>query len=165
MVPGGKFTAHDLSETVRIARTVDAEAVSMIGVLEHLPDPRGVLAAIRTNPKVRYLYLSVPLFCPAVFFEMAFPHVWPRHLSTAHTHIYTEQSLVWAREEFGFDLIGEWWFGGDVMDLFRSVTVSIPEPMRDRWREMFAPAIDGMQSQLDVRHMASEVHQVLRVRP
>jgi SAM-dependent methyltransferase len=162
MVQSGKFTRHHLNDTVNIARAVDAETISMIGVLEHIPDARGVLSAVRDNPKVRYLYLSVPLFSPSVFFEAAFPNVMARHLSTSHTHIYTEQSLAWMGKEFGFELIGEWWFGGDVMDLFRSVYVSLPETLRDRWRETFGPVIDDLQFQIDVRHMASEVHQVLR---
>ena len=66
------------------------------------------------------------------------------------------------RKEFGFDLDSEWWFGTDLPDMYRSILVSLPESLRERWTNTFAPSIDAMQLALDQRHQSSEVHQLLR---
>ena len=119
------------------------------------------------NSNVRYLYISVPLFSPSVFFEMAFPGVFQRHLSGGHTHLFTERSIAWMCGEFGMTRVAEWWFGADMMDLFRAISVELcggeGSGQSDAlWREMFAPAIDDLQLALDKRRLASEVHMLLR---
>jgi hypothetical protein len=148
------------------AATLDCDVVSMIGVLEHVQQPRQLLAALRANPRVRHLFISVPLFSPCVFLEMAFPKVFPRHLSGGHTHLYTERSLDWTCAEFGLSRAAEWWFGTDMVDLFRAVTVELERgnAVTDRpglWAGMFGPAIDDVQLALDQRKLASEVHMLL----
>jgi hypothetical protein len=142
----------------------------MIGVLEHVQDPRGVLSALRENRKVRYLFVSLPLFSPCVFFEMAFPGVFQRQLSAGHTHLYTRTSLEWTWREFGLEPVAEWWFGTDMVDLFRAVSVELDRKtafagISNMWRDLFAPAIDDLQMALDRRKLASEVHVVLRRSP
>ncbi|HUZ75192.1 MAG TPA: methyltransferase domain-containing protein [Stellaceae bacterium] len=158
---------HDLAATIDVAATVAADAVSMIGVLEHVPRPREVLGALKANPRVRYLFVSVPLFSPCVFFEMAFPGVFHRQLSGAHTHLFTERSLDWTAREFGMERVAEWWFGTDIFDLLRAVGVALErrdevKRMASTWNELFAPAVDDLQLALDRRKLASEVHLLLR---
>lgn len=167
MVGAGAVLRQDLDDVAPLARTIDADVVSMIGVLEHVREPREVLKALKTNAQVRYLYISVPLFSPCVFFEMAFPGVFQRQLSAAHTHLYTESSLDWTCREFGMTRVAEWWFGTDMVDLFRSVSVELERSsdlkgISDHWACMFAPAIDDLQLALDRRKLASEVHMLLR---
>lgn len=125
MVPGVRVRRHELDEATELAATLEADVVSMIGVLEHVRRPRELLAALKRNRNVRYVYLSVPLFSPCVFFEMAFDDVMPRQLSGGHTHLYTDSSLDWTCREFGFERVGEWWFGTDMVDLYRSVSVRL----------------------------------------
>ena len=168
MVPGGRVRRHALEEVASLAAGLEAEVVSMIGVLEHLQRPRDMLAALRDNRSVRYLYLSLPLLSPCVFVEMAFADVMPRQLTGGHTHLYTDSSIDWTCREFGFRRVAEWWFGTDMVDLYRSIWVRLAKSqgtgaMQEAWTEMFAPALDAMQLELDRRRLASEVHLLLAV--
>ena len=144
--------------------------MSMIGVLEHLQNPREVLASLVANGRVRYVFLSVPLFSPCVYLEMAFPGVFHRQLSGGHTHLFTDESLDWMCRAYQLERISEWWFGTDVVDLYRTVRVSIEtqgasERTRAHWTNQMLPALDQMQRALDEQHAASEVHVLLRKTP
>lgn len=159
---------HTLSELPKIIAGLDAAVVSLIGVLEHLQSPREILAAITANPSIRYLFLSVPLFSPTVFLEMVFPTVMQRHLAAGHTHLFTQSSLEWICGEYGMREASAWWFGADMMDLMRMVTVCLAQSpdtikMVDRWQEMMAPILDGLQLEVDRRRLSSEVHMLLAI--
>ena len=167
MMDADAVIRHDMSETENLAATTSADVVSMIGVLEHLRNPREVMAAFRRNPSVRYIYLSVPLFSPSVSLEAAFPAVFQRHLSGGHTHLFTERSLNRMAAANGFEAVAEWWFGTDMVDLFRAVIVMLDaDPDRAQlsaqWKEMIAESIDELQLVLDRRHKSSEVHMLLQ---
>lgn len=167
MNPGIEMHAHRLEETEEIARTVDAQVVSFVGVLEHLQKPREAIAALAKNSAVRYVYLSLPLFSPCVAIEAVFPEVMQRHLAGGHTHLYTEQSINWLADEFGFSPIAQWWFGTDMMDFYRSVSVMLgksgeSEGLVDLWNGTMAGALDELQLALDRRKFSSEVHVLLR---
>ncbi len=158
---------HGLEETISIAESVESDVVSMIGVLEHLQFPRETLAALSANPRVRYIYLSVPLYSPCVFLEIAFPDVFPRQLSGGHTHLFTERSIDWICEDFGIERVAEWWFGTDMVDFFRNIHVTleakkVPVETREHWSNFLLPALDAMQHALDEQQSSSEVHMLLR---
>ncbi len=171
MLRGSRVRARLLGEMASIASiasSVDADVVSLIGVLEHVQHPRELLSSLRANPHVRYIFLSVPLFSPCVFFEMIFPTVFNRHLSGGHTHLYTESSLHWLCQDLGLTRVAEWWFGTDMADLYRTVltrlwqepdTTAVPE----KWIALFGAVIDELQLVLDKRRLSSEVHLLLRV--
>lgn len=159
---------HALADTVPLAGRVDAAVVSLVGVLEHLQQPRELLAALKANPSVSYLYISVPLFSPSVFIEAAFEDVMQRHLSGAHTHLYSESSLEWTCHEFGMRRVAEWWFGSDIVDLYRSILIRLAGAEKTAgaaplWADMIKPAVDGMQETLDRLHLSSEVHMLLQI--
>jgi Methyltransferase domain len=163
----GAVRRHALADTLSLAAELRAPIVSMIGVLEHVMEPRPLLRTLCGNAHVHYLYISVPLFSPCVFFELAFPGVFQRHLAGGHTHLFTERSIDWMCGEFGLQRSAEWWFGADAMDLFRAVSVELrrnddTEAAATLWNDMFAPAIDDVQLALDQRRLASEVHMLLR---
>lgn len=167
MLGEGAVRLHDLRELPRIAAETRAEVASMIGVLEHLQDPRSVLESLRANEAVRYLYVSVPLFSSSVFIETVFSDVMPRQLAGGHTHLFTERSLDWMAREFGWTRVAEWWFGTDLVDFYRSVLVSLRQSGRaegliDRWGEQILPALDRMQLALDESRLSSEVHMLFR---
>lgn len=169
MIAPGAVVRHDLADAVLLAGRIKADVAAMIGVLEHLQRPRETLAAFRDNARVRYLFISVPLFSPSVMVEAVFPQVFQRQLSAGHTHLYTEQSIDWTCREFGLERVAEWWFGTDMVDLYRAVTVELERREETRalsayWGEMFAPALDDAQIALDRRRTASEVHMLLRFR-
>jgi SAM-dependent methyltransferase len=166
MIEVAAVRQHGLEEIISLAGEIDCDVISMIGVLEHLQKPREVLSAIRSNSRIRFLYLSVPLFSPCVFFELIFPRVFQRQLSAGHTHLFTESSIDWVCREFGLTRIAEWWFGTDMVDLLRSVSVELADKggenkMNERWIELFGPAVDDLQIALDQQKLSSEVHMLL----
>lgn len=169
MNPRVKMTAHQLDDICGLAGNIEADVVSMIGVLEHLREPRAVLDAICTNPNVQYLYISVPLFSPSVVFEALFPEVMPRQLAGGHTHLFSEASLEYMAKEFGLESVAEWWFGTDMMDLFRSVIVQIKKTpdmsgLQDFATQSLLASLDELQMVFDRKHLSSEVHMVYKVR-
>jgi len=167
MLSGRFVQQHELDALGSVVQGLQSNVVSMIGVLEHVRHPRDILAKLKANPNVKYLYISVPLFSISPFLEMAFPHVMPRHLAAAHTHLFTDSSLKWMAGEYGMTRIAEWWFGADIMDLFRSVAVTLDKspPTREMnglWHETFAPLLDELQLVIDKRKQSSEVHALFR---
>jgi 2-polyprenyl-3-methyl-5-hydroxy-6-metoxy-1,4-benzoquinol methylase len=170
MVKGAEFRQHALEEVISIAETADAEVISMIGVLEHVQDPRGLLTALQRNPTVKYLYFSLPMFSTTVYLEAVFPNVFHRQLSAGHTHLYTESSLAWLAGEFGLESIGEWWFGTDMVDLLRDVQVSLAanpqtSELVETWRQSFIPLVDTLQLEIDRQRKSSEIHVVFKKTP
>lgn len=159
--------AFSPQETQNKIENTRREVFSMIGVLEHLQEPRAALQAIRENKAIKYIYISVPLFSFSVFFEKLSPEIFSRQLSGGHNHLYTEESLHYMFHEFDFEVVGEWWFGSDMMDVFRHVEVmmqksSSSDKVRAVWQKSFGKVIDEMQLVLDERHLSSEVHMVLK---
>jgi len=168
MLGEGAVRLHQMDETIGLIETAGTTVASFIGVLEHLREPRHALAAVQKNPQIRYMYMSVPLFSPTVALEAVFPNVMPRHLAGGHTHLYTESSINFFCDEFGFQRVAEWWFGLDVTDLFRDVIVTLRQTAADQgtlaeyWQTRFAPMIDDLQSVFDRHRACSEVHMLLR---
>jgi len=168
MIGSSLVIQHNLADTIDIASRVEADVICLIGVLEHVQYPRKILSTIAENENLRYLFLSIPLFSPCVFFEMVFEEVMPRHLAPAHTHLYTESSIDYFCEEFGFQKISEWWFGTDMIDLFRNIWVMLKKISPDSdaislWKSMFKPMIDNLQITQDRQKMSSEVHLLLKL--
>lgn len=158
-----------IEESERVAATVDCDVLTLIGVLEHVRRPRDLLRSARANPRLRYLMISVPLHAPTVFLEMIFHGVMQRQLSGGHTHLYTAESLEWMAKEFEIEPIAEWWFGTDIVDLYRSVLVELQrssntDAMTAPWTALFGPMIDELQLVLDRRKHSSEVHVIYRIR-
>lgn len=157
-----------LDELTGRIRQSSAEVISMVGVLEHLQNPAEILDAVRENANVRYLFLSVPLFSLSVMVESAFPHVFPRHLSGGHTHLFTRTSLEWLAKHHGFELVSEWWFGTDMADIYRSMLVTLEantatKGLAPLLTEQMQGVLDDLQLCLDQRDLSSEVHLVYRV--
>ncbi len=167
MIGSNRLVGHELSEMVTLIEKSDATVASFIGVIEHVQAPREVLKALSQNDNIKYVFFSVPLFSPTVVLESVFEQIMPRHLTAAHTHLYTEESIQHFCDEFGFKRQSEWWFGLDICDLFRSVSVSLEKSsestasLQSYWRERFMPLIDDLQGVLDKAHACSEVHMLL----
>ena len=138
--------------------------LALIGVLEHLEHPNRLLESFKKS-KIKYLYLSLPLFSLSSLIENSFPRVFPRHLSGAHTHLYTYESIMYFTTKFNFKIEGEWWFGSDFLDLYRSLLNSenrdtkIYKQILDKY---FLKNIDSFQNILDKKKISSEVHLILK---
>jgi SAM-dependent methyltransferase len=157
-------TVQDATERLR---TTDANVLSLIGVLEHLHNPRQVLRATQSNKNLRYLYLSLPTFGLSVCFENVFNGVMDRQLTGGHTHLYTESSIDWLCREFGFEKLGQWWFGLDMFDLYRNLMVVLQKQgnteLAEHWESCFLPLVDELQAVVDKKKLSSEVHLLLKI--
>ena len=168
MIGSDYLSVHKIDDTNRLLREADVNVVSLMGVLEHLQDPRIAMECIKNNKKIEYLYISVPLFSLSVFLEMVTTDAFHRHLTGGHTHLYTKDSLQYLADEFGFDIISEWWFGADIADLYRHILIDIEKKNQcskvlvRSFQDMILPLIDSMQLELDKKHRSSEVHLLLK---
>ena len=137
--------------------------LSLIAVLEHLTEPHKLLNSFKKS-KIKYLYISVPLFSLSSFLENSFPNVFPRQLSGGHTHLYTEKSLNYLAKKYKLKIIGEYWFGTDFPDLMRSLintgNIMNKKIYTKELYEKFSKFIDDLQFVLDKNKVCSEVHMV-----
>lgn len=162
------LSVHKIDDTNELLQSTNANVVSLMGVLEHLQDPRSAIKCIKDNKSIDYLYISVPLFSLSVFLEMAATSVFHRHLTGGHTHLYTKDSLQHLVDEFEFNIVSEWWFGADIADLYRHLVTDIKEKNQcsevliKSFQNMISPLIDSMQLELDKKHRSSEVHLLLK---
>jgi hypothetical protein len=158
---------HKMEETEKMLASTHANVISMIGVLEHVQEPHKMLTAIKSNPNIQFLYISVPTFSLSTYIEMLSPRIFNRQLSCAHTHLYTEDSLQHLATEFNFNIIGEWWFGTDMVDVFRHILVNLKhqgasQKLEKLWKNDFIPLIDTMQLEIDKQKYSSEVHMLFQ---
>ena len=135
-----------------------------MGVLEHI-NPENLLRDFKYS-KLKYLYIAVPALSLSVFLENVFSKVFPRVLSNGHTHLYTEKSLNYFAKKNGLKIVGEWWFGTDIPDLFRSLLVSAnfvnKKIYSDEINKIFKNTIDQLQSVLDKNKTCSEIHMIIK---
>ena len=159
-----KIYPMDFSEIYEIVnKNTNANTLSMIGVLEHLTEPHKIMESFKKS-KIRYLYISVPLFSLSTFIENSFSKVFPRQLSSGHTHLYTEKSLNYLAKKYNLKIIGEYWFGTDMPDLMRSMIctgkILNKKIYLQELNQKFSKLIDELQSVLDKNKICSEVHMV-----
>lgn len=146
-----------------IQKENNANTLSMINVLEHLTEPHKIMNSFKKS-KIKYLYISVPLFSLTTFIENSFPNVFPRQLCADHTHLYTEKSLNYLAKKYNLKIIGEYWFGSDIPDLMRSLMTSgnilNKRIYMKELNNNFSKFIDELQSILDKNKICSEVHMI-----
>ena len=159
---------YEIKDTLKTIESLQSNVVSLIGVLEHLQEPRQVLSKLTQNPHVEYIYLSLPTFGPSVFFELLSSRTFHRQLSRDHTHLYTEASIEWICNEMKLEIISEWWFGQDILDLYRHILVhskkmnNLSELASESFESMLKPIIDSLQLVLDQKKLSNEVHVLLK---
>jgi hypothetical protein len=142
------------------------DVLSMIGVLEHLRDLRSHLECLRKNKRLKYFFVSVPLFSLSNFIESVFDKNFHRQTYGGHTHFFTAKSIDHLCREFGFRKVSEWWFGTDMIDLYRFLYLNMENnpKFKLRFSQAVVPLIDKLQAVLDNAKFCSEVHLVLKKR-
>lgn len=153
----------EADEIYRIAETIECNVVTMIGVIEHLKYPVKMIQALKENNNIQYLYCTFPMFSPAVYFELTFPEVMSRHLALGHTHLFQESSIDELAQKGDFERCAEWWFGQDIIDLVRSIEITVDsssesEQMSDHWQKMSYYIVDDLQMVIDENKKSSSVH-------
>lgn len=161
------LSKHELVDSCKVISETSAQVISMVGVLEHLQEPRCIMKSISENPNIEYVLISVPVCSLSVYLEILSPDLFHRHLHGGHTHLYTEKSLEYLSDEFNMEKVSEWWFGGDIVDLYRSIYVKLEkieasDKLKKNFGEMMKEVIDSMQLELDKKNGSSEVHLLLR---
>jgi len=167
MIGEDVLKVHNLIDSSIQFKNAQADVLSMIGVLEHLQEPRKALNNIVNNTNIKYLYLSIPTASLSMFIEIFSEDVFHRQLHGGHTHLYTNNSLKYMINEFGFQIVAEWWFGTDIVDLFRHMSVKMNMDNCSKrtiqiWKQNFVPIIDAMQLEIDKKQFSSEVHILLK---
>lgn len=105
------------------------------------------------------------MFSLSALIENSFKSIFPRHLAGNHTHLYTKESLYFLAKKYKLKIIGEWWFGQDFPDLYRSLINSSTgnikkyKPLMDKY--LFSH-IDELQNVLDKNKMCSQVHMIFK---
>ena len=165
LVAGANFSVVEPDEIGDFISSLQPRFVSLVGVLEHLQDPAKILDQIRNCKSVEVVFLSVPMYSLTVLIEAAFVNVFPRQLSGGHTHLFTEQSLDYASEKLlDFSVVSDWWFGTDVIDLYRALLVNLgqSQPFAQlELKRLMGSVLDELQLVFDQAKLCSEVHRVL----
>ena len=69
-------------------------------------------------------------------------------------------------KKFKFKILGEWWFGTDISDLYRSLLLNsnyFDKAYIKYFNKLFGDHIDDLQNILDKKKLSCEVHLVLKV--
>jgi SAM-dependent methyltransferase len=165
MLKINKIYNFGINDIYKYVRDSTYEVISILGVVEHLKHPDLIFKNFK-NSKAKYLYISVPLFSFSVFLEHAFQDVFPRVLGGVHNHLYTEKSLKYIIKKNKLKIIGEWWFGTDMMDLLRFLKVKSNPKNAKKFKKnlsyYFISIIDDLQKVLDQKKLCGDVHLVLK---
>lgn len=91
-------------------------------------------------------------------------------MAPQHTHFYTERSLKFMEKKYKINIISEWWFGVDVLDLLRSFELNyhkekkITNDGQKIFKKMFPnKIIDELQNVLDKNKLSAEAHVLFKV--
>ena len=161
-----KLINYNLEKTYQKVLTDNkSNVLSMIGVLEHLDKPNYMLKFFKES-KIKYLYIFFPLFSLSVLLENSFKNIFPRQLSAGHTHLYSKDSLNYLAKKNNLKIIGEWWFGSDFPDLYRSLLNSSnsydPKKYKSIVDKNLFSVINELQNVLDRKKICSEVHMIFK---
>jgi 2-polyprenyl-3-methyl-5-hydroxy-6-metoxy-1,4-benzoquinol methylase len=164
-IENAELHASSDKDVLNLIEKFDGNVVCMIGVLEHLVHNNDVMKAIVANPSIEYLFISVPKLSISVFIELLSNDFFHRHLSSGHTHLYTEKSLDYLEKMFGLERIGEWYFGADIEDLRRLIfsRLSANPKAIEYLEEEFFVHRDSIQGSIDQTRFTSEIHLVLKI--
>ena len=123
MLKKNKLKHFKLDDIYDHVLNCDKEIISMLGVIEHLEFPNLIFENFKKS-KAKYLFFAVPLLSLTVFLEHSFQNTFPRVMGGLHNHLYSEKSLNYIFKKYRLKIIGEWWFGSDIMDLMRSILIN-----------------------------------------
>ena len=134
------------------------KVASMIGVLEHLPDPVKAISSL-IEGGYEYLYISVPMIGLSSYIEAISDTFYHRHLSPDHLYAYSEKTLLWIEEKLFLERVGQWYFGTDADDLFRLISNNT-NPRSSLDYDLW---LDDIQQIIDKNKMSSEIHLVWKL--
>ena len=166
ILPPGSMIYCPSDKICEYIKTVDADCISFIYVLEHVQNLVDVFEAFISNANIEYLYFSVPMFSCSTILESITDRVFPRVLAAEHTHIFTNESIEYICHKYSLQPIGVWRFGADIADLLRTITVELEmkgnSALAGILKKQIVPVMDDLQSILDSTEFCSDIHIVLK---
>lgn len=142
---------------------IDADIYTAFFVLEHIKDTHKAVESLKAKPAGTYFAFSVPVFGFIALFESIIKNHYPRSLDAMmHTQIYTEESLKYFLGSTGYDVVSEWVFGQDMMDIHRFLSHNLsqqyPEKLYSYSIDKIEKLVDVIQSQIDQAHFSDARH-------
>lgn len=164
------ITQCDQENIENMIAVADADVISFIGVLEHIINLHNVLQNVNKNSNIKYIYFSVPLMSYSVAFEAAEEDVYNRLLggSGAHTHLFSDDSVKYLCDLYGWSIVGQWKFGTDMADMLRMIMVKLEQKGQKElsllFKESFTKIMDDLQFIIDRNGLPSEIHVIAEKR-
>lgn len=154
------FNDHSFDQTFIECQ---ADIYSAFFVLEHIEDTYKTIKSLKTKPKGTLFAFSVPTFGFITLFESILKNHYPRSLDAMmHTQVYTEESLNYLLESADFEIVSEWVFGQDMMDIQRFLNYNLSQLYSERLYSSSVNKIedmlDAMQAVIDQSHFSDARH-------
>ncbi len=137
-----------------------AAMVSLIGVLEHVVDPMGLLAqAHKVLMPGGAVMIQVPIGNSlAAMVQSVFPHNVFRHMNPIeHIMLFTEPSLKEALDRAGFKMVSAWYHGLDIYELLTNLSLVNEQvreaPLFGAMMEMF----NDLQQVVDEKRLSDRI--------
>ncbi len=164
MLKKNKINYFNIDDIYEYILNADNEVITILGVIEHLEHPNLIFKNFKKS-KAKYLFFSVPTFSLSTILEHTFQNFYPRVLGGIHNHLYSEESIKYITNKYKLKIIGEWWFGTDIMDLMRVLKI-YSKPHNEKaynkyLNKYFIQVMDDLQSVLDKKKICGDVHMVL----
>lgn len=151
---------------VEYISNTSADVLTCIYAFEHITNVVEIFDAIQKNSKIHWIYFSVPMFSlAAVIDSMNSNDIYARTLHSAHTHIYTDESIKWLCKKYNWKVLGDWRFGADTADLLRTIMITAESHGDKEFakivRDKFVTFMDDLQHVIDKNYFCSDIHILL----
>lgn len=139
--------------------------VSLIGVLEHVVDPMGLLGqANRMLKPGGIVMIQVPnAGSLATMVQESFPENVFRHMSPIeHIMVFTESSLNRALDQGGFEPLAYWYHGLDFYELLTNLVLANPKVQGSRLYGALMENLNALQQVIDDQELSDRIIVVAR---
>ena len=164
MLKKNKIKQFNIDDIYNMVLSCEKDIITILGVIEHLEFPNLIFENFKKS-KAKYMFFAVPMISLTVFLEHCFQNTFPRAMGGVHNHLYSEKSLNYIFKKNKLKIIGEWWFGSDMMDLMRSILINSNPTNKLEYKKnldsCFISIIDDLQSILDKKKLCGDVHMVI----
>ncbi len=141
------------------------DAVSFIGVLEHVVNPVEHLemaASVLNNKGIIAIQvpnaLSLTSYLQALFPQNVFRHMSP----IEHIMLFSKNSLCKALGIIGFEPLAFWWHGMDIYELLNNMTLVNPKIHDSEFSKQIMDSMNGLQFVLDGKELSDRIICVAR---
>lgn len=144
-------------------RRYHADVYTAFFVMEHIENARDVYETMHSWPAGTVFVFSVPVYGFSALLENVFDNNYARNLDcVVHTQLYTDESIHYAMQTAGCDIVAQWVFGQDAEDVRRvmldNLAGKLSEVMLDEARHALSALLDPLQQCFDKLHLADQRH-------